>query len=185
MSARETPHSSGRVAGPGPKRLKSGVGRAEGVLDPLDVFLTGVVGIDCDNVEAHDAVRVLVSFRSKQCRSPNQFALLVNIDGQAGARKTVAGAVAHLDEDQAAVIFHNEVNFAQAATKILYDSDQALSVQELMRELLGVESYSSRVESGHASSSAASGLRSSASSLMSRIGPPAGSMSGNATASPR
>ena len=57
-------------------------------------------------------------------------------------------------------------------------------VCELGGKSLGVKPYSSRIGSGHASSSAASGPSNSASSLVSRIGPPAGSISGRAMASP-
>jgi len=39
--------------------LQAGIGGAECVLDPIDSFFATIVSIDCEDVEAHDAVCIL------------------------------------------------------------------------------------------------------------------------------
>lgn len=143
-----------------------------------------LIGVDRDDIKSADTVCELLPLCEEYSSRTDQFSLLVNINRQAGARKTVVRAVAHLDEYEAVFILHNQVDFAEAGSKILADQVQAMTTKKLKRELLGVGAYRSRVASSHDSSSAASGNNNSGSSLMSWIGPPAGSISGKAIGSP-
>ena len=107
------------------------------------------------------------SLRDEQCGGSNELALLVNIDGLSRRRYAVARTIANLNENEARVVQHDEIDFAEAAAEISPNQKQALALQGFKGDLLGVKAYSSRVSSYHDSSSAASGNSSSGSSLMS------------------
>ena len=65
--------------------LQAGIGWSECVPDPLDRFLALIVSIDRHDVKATHSVGKLRSLCKEQGSGANQFALFVNIDGEAGA----------------------------------------------------------------------------------------------------
>ena len=65
-----------------------------------------LVSVDRHNIETHYVVCESRVPCDEQCCSPDNFALLVNIDGQARSRETIAAAKADFDEDEAIVILH-------------------------------------------------------------------------------
>ncbi len=118
-----------------------------------------------------------------------KFALLVDVHSLHRTYETHFSAVTYFHEYKARIIKHDEVYLAAAGTEVAADRLQAFVPQILKRRLLGVETglscYSRCSGSYHDSASIASGGKSSASSLISWIGPPAGSASGNETGVPR
>jgi hypothetical protein len=69
--------------------------------------------------------------------SPDQFALLAPVDGQGSTRECSGGAITNLDEHQAIMIQHNEVDFAMAAAVIALNLFQPPVCQVSTRKLLG------------------------------------------------
>lgn len=96
----------------------------------------------------------------------------------------MAAAITNLNEHQAIVVRHDQVDFTETALKILCDQNQAPTPQELKSEALGAEPYSSRISSNQGASSAISGSKRSGSSLTSCMGPPVSSTSGTETGWP-
>ena len=147
--------------------LQAGVGGSERVLDPFDGFVAAIVGVNRYDIEAHNAIGEPCPFRDKQGGRPNDLPLLVDIDCQAGTRKPIAGTVAHFDKNETVLVEHDQVYFAKPAAEVSSDDCQALIVQVAIGESFCIEAYSSRVDSNHDSSSAASGNNNSGSSLVS------------------
>ena len=87
-----------------------------------------LIGVDRYDVKPANTVRKLRPLRKEHGSCANKFALLVNINRQAGAGKTVARAVAHFDEYQAVSVLHNQVDLAKTSSIILADQGQALAV---------------------------------------------------------
>lgn len=85
------------------------------------------VGIDRDDIESADAVRVLIPPGEKHGSGSDQFALFVNIYGEPGAGKVVTCAITHLDEHEAKPVAHDQVDFTEAGAEILADQGQALA----------------------------------------------------------
>ena len=108
----------------------------------------------------------------------------MNIDRKTGGCESIVATITNFDKHQAVSVTHDQVDLAEAATKISRYAGQALANQESVSGALRIIPYSSGVGSYHDSSSAASGDNNSGSSLMSRIGPPVTSISGSATGSP-
>ncbi len=91
----------------------------------------------------------------------------MDVNRDASARKGARTAIAYFDEYEFSVVECNDVNFAKPAAEISNERFDASAAKVLFGDLFGAGSYSSRVGSGHASSSAASGISISAWSLRS------------------
>ena len=143
-----------------------------------------IVDVDSDYIEAHHVHPESWIPGDVKRRCANQLALLVPVDGEASPRQRARAPVTHFDKYEDVFVQSNQVDLAQPAPEVPGERLQAPAAKVLLGRSLGSGAYNSRVGSGHASSSAASGIRISAWSLRSRIGPPTGSRSGSATASP-
>ena len=93
--------------------------------------------VDADDVKSCEMSGVGSPGCEEHLGCANEFALFVIIDRQRGSSEAAPGAIAHLDEDQAVTIEHDQVNLAMAATVVTRYGSQALVLQESECELLG------------------------------------------------
>lgn len=125
------------------------------------------VGIDADDVEAKWVVcEPFIPCQEHRCCA-NDFLLLAVVNGQSGCYERFAAPKSHFNNNKTSSILHDQVEFAETASKISPDGGQAMLFQVSVRNIFSVGAYNSRVCSNHNSSSANSGKSSSASSLMS------------------
>lgn len=111
--------------------------RVECVPNPFDGLPPVAPGVDADNVESCPVGRVSPAGREKRFGGPDQLSLLVAVDRHRRARKRTRGSVANLDEHQAIVIEHDEVDFAVTAAEIVGDRRESAVSQVSKRELFG------------------------------------------------
>ncbi len=109
--------------------------RAKGIAVPADRIAP--VSLDGNDVKAHRCIgEARIACRKHRGRT-YEFCLLATIDRRTGCRERARLAKAHLDECEAAVVHHDEVDFAAPASKIACDRAQTLVEQETVRERLG------------------------------------------------
>jgi hypothetical protein len=114
--------------------LQGSIPGTECILYPLNVL-----AVYRHDVESHDFVGVSApSGKEKGCGA-NELALLVNVDGRAGAREVFVCAIAHLDEDKAVAVPHDEVDLTQPAAEVSQNRFQAFALQVIKRDAFRVE----------------------------------------------
>jgi hypothetical protein len=74
----------------------------------------------------------------KRCSSSN-FSLLASIHRLTSCRKPACLAITNLDEYQAVLVAHDQVNFADPATEISGYEGQAAGLQMIERQLFGAQ----------------------------------------------
>ncbi len=108
----------------------------ESVANPLDGLVSIRPGIHTDDIESCRVGSESPSACEKHFGGPRELVLLAPVDGQGGTRERSGGAITDLDEHQAIVIQHYEVDFANAAAVIALNGLQAFVLQVSTRKLL-------------------------------------------------
>lgn len=103
----------------------------------------------------------------KQRGSPDEFLLLASIDCVTRLRECLTCPTSHFDKRQAIIVQHHQVNFTAAKAKVSCKWLQPSASQVFERQLLRALAYSSGCGSSHGDLSAASGMISSLSRLIS------------------
>jgi len=82
-------------------------------------------------------IRIGVFAGREECRCPDNFALLVMIDSQAGFGEACRSSVADLDKYKAFLIEHDQVDFTAARAEVARDGAQPLVDEKAKGVLLG------------------------------------------------
>jgi hypothetical protein len=93
-------------------------------------------GVDAYHIETRRVGNESRSGHQEHLGGPDQLALLAPVDGQGGTRKCTGGSIPNLDEHQAIVIQHDQVDFAMAAAIIAFDRLQSPVLQVSTGKLL-------------------------------------------------
>jgi len=119
------------------------------------------------NIETHSVgCELPVPGNVHSCRT-DDFALFAGIDSLACRNKFRGRAITHFDECQAFAIEHYQVDFTSATTEVAGYRSQSPRDEKVERLLLRDTAYNSCGLERHGASSAASGISSSPSLLMS------------------
>ena len=144
-------------------RVRSG---AEGIANPFDAVAPVRAAIDADDVESGCAAgEPGTAGKEHLCRS-YEFALFAGVNGRGRPGESAGRTKTNLHENQAALVKHDEVDFAEPAAIISLDRLQSPGPKVLKRKFLGNVTYSSGVSSYHAWSPSDSSLTGSPSSSM-------------------
>jgi hypothetical protein len=108
----------------------------ESVANPFDGPVPVYVGIDAYHVETRRVGDESRSGHQEHFGGPHQLALFAPVDSQGGTRECTGGSIPNLDEYQAIVIQHDQVDFAMTAAIIAFDRLQSPGLQVSTGKLL-------------------------------------------------
>lgn len=77
-------------------------------------------------------------------RSGPKPGLFLPVDGCGGSRKRASAAAANLNENEAILVQHDQINFTETRAKIAFEAAEAAVAQKLQSAIFSGFSYSSR-----------------------------------------
>jgi hypothetical protein len=115
------------------RRVCSG---GEGIANPLYARVSARPAVDADDIEARRPVRASRTGCKIHLGGPDELVLFAPVDGAGGTRECASGAKADLDEHEAVLVEHYQVDFTMAATIVAFEQLQSSFLEVLAYELL-------------------------------------------------
>ena len=93
--------------------------------------------VNRDDVETHRFVADLGSAADVEGSGEAELALFLRADGLHRVRETRSGACANLDEDDARLITHDQIEFPEPAAKVAREQRKAARAKMIQSQLFG------------------------------------------------